>query len=187
MAVDSGHTHIGDLSFQIFARSLHPEWFRVRRHLRLLADPWEADVRIIEGGHAVIFRHGETRMTEVMCTSATELPEPGLLFHAPVRHERSTTLRPGPGFEYQTCFEVERVDRELFAHLTEEVTLDADRTGLFQRFSPSNRMAPAAISHIRVESLARGLSVQAFHTFPEDLAVVRVVSLFEMRVPQPAR
>ena len=37
-------------------------------------------------------------------------PEPGLLFHSSVRHERSTELRPGEGSEYQACFEAERID-----------------------------------------------------------------------------
>ena len=40
-------------------------------------------------------------------------------------------------------------------------------------------MDPAPISHIRFEARARGLIIHAFHTFPEERAIVRTQSLFE--------
>ena len=42
-------------------------------------------------------------------------------------------------------------------------------------------MAPAPISHVRYEARARGLIVHAFHTFPEERAIVRSQSLIEPR------
>jgi len=181
MGVSFGRSRVADLSFQVFARAIHPEWFAVRDHRRLTQDLWEADVRIIEGGHAVTFRFGDVRLCEVLAGPETHLPEPGLLFHSSVRHERSTTLEPKGGLSYQTCFEVERVDPEVFSHLCEEVTLDASRGGLFHRFSPVSRLSPAPISHIHIESRTRGLTVHTFHTFPEEHAIVRTQSLFEPR------
>jgi hypothetical protein len=125
-------------------------------------------------------------LTEVLAGPETHLPEPGLLFHSPIRRDRSTTLRPGDAIEYQTCFEVERVDPEVFAHLSDEMTLDASRGRLFHRFAPANRMAPAPISHIHFEARIRGLSVHTFHTFPDERAIVRTQSLFETRVTLPS-
>jgi Protein of unknown function DUF2617 len=182
MGVSYGRSRVADLAFQVFSRAIHPDWFAVRQHRRIGQDGWEADVRIIEGGHAVTFRAGNVRLTEVLAGPETLLPEPGLLFHSPIRRERSTSLRPGGSIDYQTCFEVERVDPEVFAHLSDEMTLDASRDRLFHRFAPVNRMAAAPISHIRVESRVRGLSVHAFHTFPDERAIVRIQSLFEPRV-----
>ncbi len=118
-------------------------------------------------------------MTEVLAGPETVLPESGLLFHSPIRHERTSTLRPSPRIEYQTCFEVERVDPEIFAHLSEEMTLDASRGRLYHRFAPVNRMAPAPLSHIHFEARQTGLTVHAFHSFPEERAIVRTQSLFE--------
>jgi hypothetical protein len=187
MGVSFGRSRVADLSFQVFGRTMHPDWFAVRAHRRFSQDGWEADVRIIEGGHAIIFRSGTVRLTEVLSGPETHLPEPGLLYHSPVRHERTTTLRPTDSMEYQTCFEVERVDLEVFSHLCDEMALDPNFGGLFHRFAPSNRMAPAAISHLRIESKVRGLSVHAFHTFPDERAIVRTQSLFEPRLVLPAR
>jgi hypothetical protein len=180
MGVSSRRIRVADLAFQVFGRSLHPDWFGVRAHRRVSQTGWEADVRIVEGGHAVVWASGDVRLTEVLCGPETQLPEPGLLFHSAVRHERSTSLRRGEMVEYQTCFEVERIDSEVFAHLNDELTLDAKRGSLFYRYAPKNRMAPSPISRVHVESRTRGLSVQAFHTFPDERAIVRTQSLFEV-------
>ena len=181
MGVHSGRLRVSDLSFQVFSRVIHPDWFTVREHIRVVQDGWEADIRIIEGGHAVSFRQGPIRLTEVLSGLETALPEPGLLFHSPIRHERTVRLLPSPLVEFQSSFEVERVDPEIFAHLTDEMSLDASRGRLFHRFQPSSRLAPAPVVHLRYEAKARGLTIHAFHTYPDDRAVVRTQSLFEPR------
>jgi hypothetical protein len=182
MGVSFGRSRVADLAFQVFARAIHPDWFSVRAHRRITQEGWEADIRIIEGGHAVIFRSGAVRLTEVLAGPETLLPEPGLLFHSRVRHERTASLQPGGALAYQTCFEVERVDAEIFAHLCDEITLDATRGTLFHAFAPASRMTPAPISRIHIEPHVKGLSIHAFHTFPDELAIVRTQSLFEPRV-----
>src|SRR5438270_262840 len=87
---------------------------------------------------------GPRRPARVLAGPSTRLPEPGLLFHSPIRHEKVAALRPGEGVEYQACFEVERIDPEVFAHLCDEMALDAQRDRLFHRFADANRMAPSA-------------------------------------------
>jgi Protein of unknown function DUF2617 len=186
MSSSVSQSRVADLSFQVFGRTLHPDWFAVRAHRRVALDGWQADLRIIEGGHAILWRSGNVRLSEVLVGPSTHLPEPGLLFHSPIRHERSAALRPGPGIEYQACFEVDRVDPEVFAHLCDEMTLDAQRDRLFHRFTDANRMAPSAISHVAFESRAKGLLVHAFHSFPAERAIVRTQSLIETPIALPA-
>src|SRR5262249_41277638 len=95
MGVSFGRSRVADLAFQVFSRAIHPDWFAVRRHRRISQEAWEADVRIIEGGHAITFRSGSVRLTEVLSGPETQLPEPGLLFHSAIRRERSASLQPG--------------------------------------------------------------------------------------------
>jgi hypothetical protein len=179
MGVSSGRSRVADLSFQVFHRTLHPEWFTTRASRRIERQGWGADLRIIEGGHAVLFRSGSIGLTEILCGPETVLPEPGLLFHCHPRHERSTHLRPGGLIEYQCCVEVERVDLEIFRHLCEEMALDASRESLLHRFRSSNRLAPPPLTHIHVDVRPNGLAIQSFHTFPDECAIVRTQSLFE--------
>lgn len=185
MGVGSDRVRVSDLAFQVYSRPLHPDWFAVRAHRRIARGGWEVDVRIIEGGHAITWRAGPIALTEVLAGPETPLPESGLLLHAPVRRDRNADLRPGGGVEYQTCFDAERIDPEVFRHLSDELTLDASPGDLFRRFAPRDRLAPAPLCRIHVEARPAGLSVQAYHTFPDERAIVRTQSLFEVRPPRP--
>ena len=48
MGVSFGRSRVADLSFQVFNRALHPEWFATRAFRRVAHSGWEADLRIIE-------------------------------------------------------------------------------------------------------------------------------------------
>lgn len=181
MGVSFGQSRIADLTFQVFGRVVHPDWFAVRSHCRLSQAAWEADVRIIEGGHAIVWRSGRIRVTEILSGPETLLPPGNLLFQSTIRHEKTVSLKPGFGTEYQACFEVDRTDPEVFAHINDELALDATKGGLFHSFAPSNRLAAAPISHLRFEVKPSWLQIQAFHTFPDERAVVRTQSLLEVR------
>ena len=180
MGVSSGRSEVARLSIHVFDRAVSPEWFAVRGHRRVTRTGWEADVRIVEGGHAIVWGSGGARLSEVVAGPEIPLPEPGRLFHATAKRERSVRLAPDGRVEYQTCIEAERLDAEVFAHLCEELTLDATAGDLVVRFCSANRMAPASISRIHIEPRGRGLSIHAFHTFPAERAIVRVQSLFEI-------
>jgi hypothetical protein len=181
MGVSFGRSRVADLSFQVFHRSLHPEWFATRAFRRVAHSGWEADLRIIEGGHAVVFHSPLIGLTEILSGPETVLPEPGLLFHSHLRRERSTHLRPAGLIEYQSCLEVEHVDLEIFRHLCEEMALEGTRESLFHRFRGINRLAPPPISYLHIDARVSGLAVQSFHTFPDECAIVRTQSLFELR------
>jgi Protein of unknown function DUF2617 len=183
MGVRSGRSRVAEQTFQVFNRPLHPDWFATREFRRVEQLGWEADLRIIDGGHAVVFRSGAIRLTEIFSGPETTLPDAGLLFHSHLRRERSTMLRPGGAIEYQSCLEVEQVDLEIFRHLCEEIRLDGSRTRLFHSFTSSNRLAPAPISHVIVTARVSDLSIQSFHTFPDECAIVRTLSLFEVKAP----
>jgi Protein of unknown function DUF2617 len=181
MGVGFGRSSVADLTFQVFNRALHPEWFATRDFRRVEQKRWAVDVRIVEGGHAVVFSSGSVRLSEVLCGPETVLPEPGRLFHSHLRRERSTMLRPDGTVEYHSCLEVERVDIEIFVHLCEEIALNASGDRLFQRFPAPNRLAPPPVSHIQVSARAADLSIQCFHSFPNECAIVRTQSLFELK------
>ena len=180
MGVSRKSRCVSDLQLRVLATAVHPDWFTVREHRRLVRTNWEADLRIIEGGHAVTWRFGGLRLTEMVCGSEAELPAAASLISAPFRRDKSATLRPGPNMEYQVNLGVERLTPELFGHLCDEFRIDATRGGLFYRQDASNRLAHAPLSFVRFDFVARGLSIQAFHTFPGECAIARTQSLFEI-------
>ncbi len=180
MGVGSGRSKVADLAFSVFGRVVHPDWFAVRGHRRIARIGWEADIRLIEGGHAISWAAGAARVTEVLRGPETPMPDLGVLFESTVRRERTARLQPHPTVEYCTCFDVERLDRQVFARLTEEMLADSTRGDLVRQFPTAGRMDPQAVSRVHIEARAKGLSIQGYHTFPGELAIVRTQSLFEI-------
>ena len=180
MGVGPGPSKVADVEIHVFGRVVSPEWFCVKASRRISKTGWEADVRIVDRGHAITWGSGSSRLTEVFVGPEVILPQAGLLYHSRVKRERSKKLTPDRHMEYQTCFEAEKLDAEIFAHLTEELTLVSAKSDLFHRFARANRMAPAPVSRLHIEARGKGLSVQSFHTFPDECTIVRVQSLFEV-------
>jgi hypothetical protein len=185
MGVSSGRAQVADVAFRVFSRSVHPDWFSTRLCRRIAQARWEADVRIIEGGHAINFGAGAIRLTEVLSGPETLLPDPGLLFHSTVRCERTASLLPGGNVAYHACFEVERVDPEIFRHLNDEMLCDISHHNLVHSFKSGNRLVPPPLVHLHVEFQVRSLAVQSFHTFPDEYAIVRSQSLYELTAGSP--
>ncbi len=49
---------------------------------------------------------------------------------------------------------------------------------MLQRFQPSGRFETSALSYVNIESRDKSLCVQAFHTFPDDSAVLKIQSWY---------
>jgi len=97
-----------------------------------------------------------------------------------LKGERSDRVECRGGIVYQASFQLEPVSPEVFWTFQQELAHDGERNGLLHRFDSSGRMALGALSYINVESRSRSLLVQAFHTFPDDFAIVKSQSLFQL-------
>ena len=84
------------------------------------------------------------------------------------------------GVMYHMNCELEPVAPEVFWTFQQELAAGGERQGMLHRFDSSGRMALGALSYINVETRSRHLLVQAFHTFPDDYAIVKSQSLFEL-------
>ena len=169
MGVSSRRASVADLAFRVFNRPLHPEWFCTRQFRRISQKRWEADIRVIEGGHFIVFRSGSVVLTEVLSGPETVLPDIGILFHAPLRRERLPIVPAVRHAEVRAPGH-EQIEIEIFRHLSEEIMLDVSPNTLLQYFPSSNRLAPSPISHLQITARTSDLSIQSFHTFPDECA-----------------
>jgi hypothetical protein len=160
----------GELVFQLFGRPLHPELFAPCRSRAFDRGSYAGTVTITGSGHVVTWQHGGLMLTEVATGVGEPLPQ----------RRRLLSHRIGSGATYQTCFQLESIAPELFWSFQEELVAAGSRRGLLHRFEAGGRLSLGAISWIDVETRPRSLSVQAFHTFPDDLAIVKSQSLFEV-------
>jgi hypothetical protein len=170
---------VAELVFQLFGRPLHPELFEVCSSQAVQREGYEAKIDITSTGHVVTWRRDGLTLTEVATSAHHPLPQRRRLMSYRLKGHRSDRVECRGGVSYQASFQLESLSPEVFWTFQEELSREGPRQGLLQRFDPSGRIALGAISYIHVESRLRRLVVRAFHTFPDDYAIVETRSLFE--------
>lgn len=179
-AVLSVRPKVADLVFHAYGRSLHPELFEVYRTQRVTRGEYSAQVDVTSAGHVVTWRYQGLTLCEV-CTSATQpLPIRRRLMSYQLRGDRQDKLTCRCGVRYRVQFQLEPVEPEVFWTFQRELNLDAEQQGMIHHFDASGRMPLGAISYVHLQSRDRSLVVKACHTFPDDFAIVKTQSVFEL-------
>lgn len=171
---------VAELVFQVYGRPLHPELFEVFQTRTVQRGDYWAKIDITSAGHVVTWRYAGLTLTEVATSAQHPLPERRRLLSYRLKEQRSDRVECRGGVCYQVSFQLEQVEPDIFWTFQEELSLDGERQGLFHKFDASGRIALGAISYINVESRNRSFLVQAFHTFPDDHAIVKSQSLFQI-------
>lgn len=171
---------VAELVFQVYGRPLHPELFQVCRSRRVKRGDYEAKIDITTAGHVITWRYAGLTLTEVATSAHHPLPERRRLLSYRLKGQRSDGIECRGGVKYQVSFQLEPVEPEVFWTFQQELAEDGQRQGMLHRFDSSGRMALGALSYINVESRSRKLLVQAFHTFPDDYAIVKSQSIFQL-------
>jgi hypothetical protein len=166
--------------FQLYGRPLHPELFEVFYSQKVQRGDYEAKIDITSAGHVVTWRYAGLTLTEVATSAHHPLPERRRLLSYRLKGERSDRVECRGNVSYEMSFQLEPVEPEVFWTFQQELANDALRSGMFHQFNSSGRMALGAMSYINFETRNRSLLVQTFHTFPDDYAIVKSQSLFQL-------
>jgi hypothetical protein len=171
---------VAELVFRLYSRPLHPELFEVYDARDTDRGLYHAKIEITSAGHVVTWSYGSLTLTEVAAAAHHPLPRCRQVLSYPLKGQRSECVTRREGAGYQVSFQLERVEPEIFWTFQQELAEDGRRQGMLHRFDSSQRMALGALSYINVETRNRSLLVQAFHTFPDDYAVVKSQSIFQI-------
>ncbi len=171
---------IAELVFQLYGRSLHPELFEIYESRTIKRGNYEADIQITSAGHLVSWRYEGITLTEIAAAANHPLPKKRRLMSHRLKGDRADQLECRGGIKYDVAFSLEPANSERFYAYQKELTLQATRQGLLHKFDSSGRWGTGAISYINVESRDKIFRVQAFHTFPDDCAVLRIQSSFQL-------
>lgn len=171
---------VAELAFQLYGRALHPELFEVHKSRCIARGGYQAKVDITSAGHIVTWRYDGLTLTEVAASAQHPLPQKRRLLSYKLRGERSDRVECRGGIVYQVSFQLEPIDPDLFWTFQRELANESERQGLLHTFDASGRMQMGALSYIHVETRNRSMLVQAFHTFPDDYAIVKSQSLFQL-------
>jgi hypothetical protein len=170
---------IAELTFQLYGRPLHPELFEVFETCTIERGRYTAKIDITSAGHVVTWRYAGLTLTEVAASASHPLPKMRRLLCYNLKGRRADQLECRGGARYSMSFQLEPTDPHVFWTIQRELASDS-RHCMLHRFDSSGRMALGALSCINLEARDRSLLVQAFHTFPDDYAVVQSQSLFQL-------
>lgn len=176
----SARPKIAELVFQLYGRSLHPELFEVYQSRKIERGDYEAEVQITSAGHLVTWRYAGITLTEVATAAHHPLPTKRRLMSHRLKGDRTDYLECRGGIKYEMSFSLEPASSERFLAYHKELTLQATRKGLLHQFDASGRWDTGALSFINVDSRDKLFRVQAFHTFPDDCAVLKTQSSFQL-------
>ncbi len=180
MTVISVRPKIAELTYQLYGRSLHPELFDIYQSRTVERGEYKATIEITSVGHLVTWQYGGLTLTEVSAGAHQPLPQLRRLMSYRLKGERADRLEIRPGITFEMRFALEPADVEKFAGYQRELTLHATRQGMLQQFEPGGRLEMGALSYVNVDSRDKTLCVQAFHTFPDDRAVLKIQSWYRL-------
>ena len=171
---------VAELVFRLYGRPLHPELFEVYASRTVKRGDYRAKVDITSAGHVATWRYAGLTLTEVATSAHHPLPERRRLMSYRLKGQRDDYVKCRGRVTYHVSFQLEPVEPEVFWTYQDELARDGQRQGMFHKFDSSGRMALGAISYINVETRSRSLMIQAFHTFPDDYAIVKTQSLIQI-------
>jgi hypothetical protein len=180
MRVDAARPDVASLVFRLFCRSVHPELFEVFSQTTVRQEFYTAELTICDAGHVIAFHHNGQTLCEVTTSADKPLPHNRQVIGRRLRGHRNESVEHDGGILYHVSFQVEQLEPEVFLHCHEEMLVDATHCRMSHCFSPTSRLSPAPLSFIRTEERPHSLLVHTFHTFPDNRAVVKTQSLFEV-------
>lgn len=158
--------------FSLYARPLHPELFQVAASATIMRSRYEVRLMITNAGHVLWWTDGERTLTEVIAPAHCDLPG-RFLFRRPLLGTGKECAEIDDSLRYRAHYRLEEVEPEMLAMIDRETRRPMEHEGLIYRFGGSGRVCFGAVSFIGTQSRQERLFVQAVHTFPDDLAILR--------------
>jgi hypothetical protein len=180
MLTPTCHPAVSDMLLSGFTRRLHPELCLCLRSASLKNSKMVLEARLCSAGHVLVLSHGAESLTEVFSDRREPLPTQHRLFEYRPHGCATKALDFKRALHYSISSSLEILSPTTFLRLHEELVQDCRHPSLSIHFSSTNRFSPGALSLIQTEVSRDSILVYTFHTFPNQLAVVKTQSLFEL-------
>lgn len=184
--VERGQTQlrVDDLHFYLYERTLHPELFQINKIARLQQRRYSAEIWALGLAHLVTFQFENGFVTELVSPHNEILPKGGLSTSFRFRGERDHTQTLNNGLTYILSSQVERLTPQVFPSTHRDLVRHAQRKGLFVTFPDLEIDGVAPFTYVDYEARDHEFHVYAYHSFPDDLTILKTQSIFEL---QPER
>ncbi|MCE9530614.1 MAG: DUF2617 family protein [Planctomycetes bacterium] len=170
---------VRNMVFCMYTRPLHPELFETLASKRVEREDYTLTIRITPSGHVLTWVTPDLYLAEIIAGDDQSLPRMGKLFRHRFQGERTGTLSPRSGIRYQTGSQLEILPEDIFTSLHDELLVDGTKRGLLYHQRPHHRLALCPLDYVTVEAWKGTISINTFHTFPDECAIVKTQSLIE--------
>jgi len=171
---------VAELAFRLFTKPLHPELFESFGSRVVERGGYSLRMDITNCGHVLTWRFEGLTLTEICTSAAHPLPQKRRIMMHPIKGKRSDQFECHGGIRYQTSFQLEGVSQKIFRMCQAELCDEQRNEGLVHQFDSSGRMSMGAVSYMNAETRNRSVFIQAFHTFPDDNAIVKTETFFRL-------
>ncbi len=168
------------IALHCFSRALHPELFQVVQTGVFDRNDYRVEVDITHEGHRIQFYYKTLTLCEVASSAHQPLPTRRLMHRGLIGDPHSFRTDAPRGVIYQTTYQREVLPAELFAMIHKEFRQKRQESDLLHLFESSGRVSIGAASLLHVDLRSRRAVVYGLHTFPDDLAIVKTTSSFEL-------
>ena len=172
---------VGELSFLLYQRPLHPELFNIYAKRHLKTENYEAIVWATGCSHVLSVFVKDVCLTELISDPQQPLPKRGLVERFKFRGQTNHKCTLSRGLSYMTDFQVEKVSRNIYKQTLLDIEKFSRNRGLFVKFPSQERPDMESFSYIDFESRRNELHINAFHAYPEDMTILKTQSLFDFR------
>jgi len=179
MTVGYVRPDVADMVLRVYERSVHPELFETLCETTIPVGRNQAILRISRYGHALEFRTKRHTVTEVASSKYSPLPLQGRMVDRRLIGYRTHMLN-GPGIRYHCSYQLDSVSADVYLQVHREMEIDARTATLAASMPGSSPSSPDCLSFLKSDLLPDGLVIHSFHTFPDNGAVLRIQTLFEL-------
>ncbi len=174
---------VAEHSFCVFGRSIHPELFVTHQTRSIHRKHYRARIDITNDGHVISFTGSRSAtFSEIVGSVQQSLPLQRKLLSTNLRGRSVEEFQGKRGLAYHSHFELEHVAADMFWMLQTQLRQCSSTDQMIHTFDSSGRIPFSAVSFVHIEQRERQLLVQAFHTFPDDYAIVKSVTTFSVGV-----
>lgn len=172
---------VSELEFRLYDRPLHPEFFEVLSSRAIVRDGYTLIVRLTRTGHVLSWNDGRIHIEEVTATGNMELPDSGVRLEHDFQANRNARCDFPQGIRYRISSQMEVLPQEQFLHVQEDLERDGAKRGMVFHCESDDRLGPFPLGVVIVQAVRTGVNTLAFHTFPNELAIIKTQSLIEWK------
>ena len=178
-----GRQRVEDLHFCLYQRAIHPELFHIDRVKRIEQPRYQAEIWVVGLAHVVTVQSGRHILTELITEDTELLPKVGLATSFRFRGERDHSQAFSEDVKYILSTQVERMTPQLYPATHRDYVHYAQNRGVYVPFDEWMHDGLVPFTFVDFDARDHEFHVHAFHSYPEDLTLLKTQSIFEVGKP----